>query len=84
MLRNDKTTQKLKIGQKRQKLLKPFENNLESFHDQTAKQFFFSKHFISNLYKTPKTTSNLLKIEQFSKTAAKLKVGEERRKLSNH
>ena len=56
----------------------------KSFHDQKAKQFYFRNIFFPNLYKTPETTWNLLKNEQFSKTATKLKVGEERWRLSNH
>ena len=50
LLRNDKysqTTQKLKIGQKRQKLLKPIENSLEKVL-MTKKQnkLFFPKHLL--------------------------------------
>ena len=46
MLRNDKTTQKLKIGQKRQKLLKPIENNLERvFMTKKQNNLFFETFF---------------------------------------
>ena len=46
MLKNDKTTQKLKIGQKRQKLLKPIENNLERvFMTKKQNNFIFETFF---------------------------------------
>ena len=65
LLENDKygpTTQKLKIGRKRQKLLKHTENSLERVHDQEAKQIlfptetFFTKIGLKRL-KTPETCS---------------------------
>ena len=79
MLRNDKTTQKLKIGQKRQKLLKPIENNLERvFMTKKQNKFFFETFFIPICTKRLKPLKILLQNEQFSKTATKLKVGEGR------
>ena len=65
LLENDKycpTTQKLKIGQKRQKLVKHTENSLERVHDQEAKQILFlTETFFTKLglkrIKTPKTCS---------------------------
>ena len=53
LLENDKygpTTQKLKIGQKRQKLLKHPENSLERVFMTTKQKFYFrQKHFSPNL-----------------------------------
>ena len=52
MLENDNygpTTQKLKIGQKRQKLLKHTENSLERVHDQEAKILFPTETFFTKL-----------------------------------
>ena len=59
-----------------QKLLKPIENNLERVFMTKQQNNLFFEAFFSNLYKTSKTTGNLLKNEQFSKTPTKLKVGE--------
>ena len=79
MDQHGQTAQKLKIGQKRQKLLRPNENNLERvFMTKKQNKIFFPKHFSSNSYKTLKTTQNLLNTEHFSKIATKLKVGKGR------
>ena len=65
LLENDKygpITQKLKIGQKRQKLVKHTENSLERVHDQEGKQnLFLTETFFAKLglkrLQTPETCS---------------------------
>ena len=71
LLENDKyglTTQTLKIGQKRQKLLKHTENSLEKVYDQKAKQILFSTELAE---KQP--GRNWPKNNQYGQTARKTK-----------
>ena len=88
LLENDKhgpTTQKLKMGWKRQKLVKLTENSMEIvFMTKNQTKVFLDKTFFHQTWaKTLKSIWNLLKNKQFGETATKLKVGKGRWKLSN-